>query len=247
MPKLKPRPQKPLDFHYKFNFPDGKSAEFKVRLHGDTLALEHEQRAEYPEWTKLSVHQCANCPLQEAECPHCPVAQKLTDVIEFFKDQLSSDTALIEITAGPRTYKKDAAVAIGVSAIVGLCMATAGCPILDKLKPLAQTHMPFPTHRESVYRHIANYLLGQYLRARKGKKPDWEMKGFGKLMDDVRTVNQSFCKRLHTVCSQDANLNALVHLDCFADNASLLVQLSALDNLERAFHGIIDDDSFLEG
>lgn len=232
---------KPLEFRYRFLFPNGSERMFLVRLDGGDLSLIREPRDEYPSWTELSFHKCPNCPLDEAEHSHCPVATGLTEVIEFFKTQWSSDTVDIEIRTEARTYLKRAPLAMGVSALFGLHMATAGCPILDRLKPMTRTHVPFATIYETMSKHFAVYMLAQFFRARKGKTPDWEMKDFVKHVEAVRTVNKAFVQRLYAVCSKDANLNAIVHLDCFADSAAFVVQKKGLDELEKAFSAYLED------
>lgn len=225
----------PLTFRYKFIFPDGSEKEFVIELEGGSLRLQRPKRPSYPDWTRLSVHQCPNCPLKESEHPRCPVAESLVDVVETFKDMISSQFVEIEIRTDTRTYRKRASLSDGVSAMVGLYMVTSGCPVLDMLKPMARTHLPFSDLGETVYRTLSMYALAQVLRARQGLAPDWEMKNLLSVMEEVRTVNRSFCKRLHQVCNQDAALNAVVHLDCFADNSSFQLQRKILDKLAVLF------------
>ena len=206
------------------------------------MTPKHEPRADYPEWTRLGHVQCPNCPLKEATSPQCPVAARLTDVIEFFKDSVSNDKVTIEIKTSARTYLKEADLSTGISALMGLYMATSGCPILDKLKPMVTTHLPFATLKETLYRLLSNYMLAQYFRARNGKKPDLEMKGFMAMVQEIGAVNKAFCKRLYSICKEDAPLNAVVHLNAFTDSAGFLTAKTSLSNLEKTFHALIDAD-----
>lgn len=232
-----------LKFRYKFIFRDGGVKEFVVRLNGATLALKTEKRDSYPEWTKLDFERCANCPLPEEGNEHCPVALGLYDVLDFFKDFLSSADTYLNIEAENRTYLKRTPLSTGVSALIGLVMATAGCPIFDKLKPMVRTHLPFPTLQESMYRFLAMYMLSQYFQAQRGKEPDFKMEGMLKLLDDVRSANKNFCKRLYSVCRKDASLNAIVHLDCFADNTAFFLKKKGLEDVEKTFHAHFENDS----
>ena len=240
-------PGKTLEFQYRFVFPDGSRREFVVRIDAASLSLVLEPRKEWPEWVGLGQSQCPNCPLAESEHPRCPAAVGLIDVVELLKDSVSSQQVDIEVRTEARTYAKKATLAAGVSSVIALCMPTSGCPILDKLRPMVFTHLPFATLDQNLHRQLATYLLAQFFRARKGLEPDWQLKGLVKLSDDIRVVNQHFCKRLRTVCRRDAAINALVHLDCLADNASFTLRKKGLDKIERCFSAFLKDDQPVRG
>lgn len=228
-------PPKPLDYRYRFSMPDGKVKEFKLRLDGATLRLESPPGGAMPEWTRLSHRQCPNCPLSEDRHPRCPVAVNLVEVIEFFKDLRSSEQVGVEIVSDARAYFKRVPIAVGISALIGITMVTSGCPILDKLKPMVRTHLPFATLEETLYRMVGMYMLLQHFRAKRGEEPDWELKGFLALVEDIRKVNKSFCERLYSVCRADSNLNALVHLDCFVDSSAFQIERKGLAGIEKLF------------
>ena len=57
-----------------------------------------------------------------------------------------------------------------VFSLIGIYMVTSGCPIMDKLRPMARFHLPFASTEETIYRAISTYLLGQYFLEQKGKK-----------------------------------------------------------------------------
>ncbi|MFH1723857.1 MAG: hypothetical protein ABII00_04455 [Elusimicrobiota bacterium] len=224
-----------IRFHYKFTFIDGTVKEFEVALDAKTLSLVKERKDSYPGWTRLSACKCPNCPLSEADHPRCPAAVNLADVVDFFKDSLSSETVDVEITTAARTYTKRTPLYSAVSGLVGLLMPASGCPMLEKLKPMVRTHLPFATLKETLYRMVSMYMMAQYFQAKRGKAPDWRMTGLIKLLEDLRMVNRSFCERLYDICSEDATLNAVVHLDCFADNAIFFLQKKGLEEFERSF------------
>jgi hypothetical protein len=95
-------------------------------------------------------------------------------------------------------------------------MVTSGCPIMDKLRPMVRFHLPFPSYDETRYRAMSMYLVGQYLRYKKGKKPDWDLKGFVKMYEEIKKVNRGFNERLQNINHANANTFALVILDSFA-------------------------------
>lgn len=233
-------PKKTVDITYRFTLPNGEKKEFLVQLDPETLALRLPERRDLPEWTRLEHQQCGNCPLKAENSPHCPTAVALVEVIDAFKDSLSSSMAEVEIVTEARSYRKHAPLAAGVSGLIGLVMSTSGCPILDKLKPMVREHLPFATLKESLYRFLSMYALAQFLKGWKGKPQDLEMKGLVALLEDLRTVNRAFCQRLYAVCRKDASLNALVHLDCFADNTQFFLKRKGLDELARYFHAHLD-------
>lgn len=224
-----------LAFDYRFTLTDGKAKEFRIELDKQTLCLRLPEATSYPDWTKLSYHQCPNCPLKEKDSPHCPIARNLVDVIDFFKHSISHDRARVDITSDSRTYSKEAALQDGISSLVGIVMVTSGCPIMDKLKPMAKTHLPFASGEETMFRAISMYLLAQYYTYKRGGIPDWDLNHLTKIYEEVRVVNKSFCKRLASTCVQDASLNAVIHLDCFADRASLSLEDKQLEGFAKFF------------
>jgi hypothetical protein len=232
---------KTLDFNYTFTFPDGSKREFPVRIRPGDLTLIREPLKQVPDWVKLGRCQCPICPLKEAEHPNCPVAEGLVEIVAYVADSVSSQLVDIEVRTEHRTYTKKGTLATGVSSLIALCMPTSGCPILDKLRPMVFTHLPFATLEQNLHRQLATYLLAQFFRSRKGMQPDWELKGLVKMSEDIRVVNRAFCKRLRAVCRNDAAINALVHLDCLADNAAFTLQKKGLGHIERCFAAYFEE------
>lgn len=228
------------EYHYKLTFGDGDVKEFKVRLNPQTMEL-LDMKTEGPEWTKLDNHKCGNCPLDSATTPYCPVALGVADVIEAFKDTVSTTPCTVEITAPTRTYIKRTQISQAISALIGIYMVTSGCPIMSRMRPMVLTHLPFATITETRYRALAMYLLAQFFRMHKGMEADWDLQGLFDFSQDVRTINQGFCDRLHTVCSMDAGLNAVISLDCFAGSTQLALKTNALDRLEGLFSAYLKD------
>jgi hypothetical protein len=233
--------EEPFILNYKFKLGDGTEKLFVIRLNQENLSLIGAEGGTHPEWTRLDNKKCGNCPLDSAQHPHCPVAVALEEAIDFFKDRLSSDRVDVEVTMPTRTYLASQPMSTAASSLIGIYMVTSGCPILGKLKPMVRTHLPFADLSESLYRFISMYMLGQHFRAKRGQQADVEMKNFAALLEDMRTVNRSFCQRLYSVCEKDASLNALVHLDCFADNTAFAVQKRGLEGIESTFDDFLRD------
>ena len=225
----------PVTCRYRFAFSDGTEQAFTAELDPATLTLVQPPKTSYPHWTKLSHHQCPNCPLKEADSPQCPAAVSLIGLVQDMSRATSYDEADITIESDARRYEKRTSVQRGVSSLTGLYMATSGCPVMGKLRPMVRHHLPFATVEETEYRVLSMYLLAQYLIAKRGGTPDWELKHLRTLYEDIREVNRAFSKRLSAIPAEDANLNAIVILDTFADSITFSIDKQLLDELEALF------------
>ncbi|MBI4424712.1 MAG: hypothetical protein HY554_13345 [Elusimicrobia bacterium] len=228
-----------MNLRYRFVLASGEEKVFELALDGETLSLAGKPGRALPEWTRLDNEQCPNCPLKAATTPRCPVAANLVDVIEGFKDGISFHEAEITITAPAREYRKRAPLQTGISSLIGVVMVTSGCPVLDRLRPMVCTHLPFAEVNETMYRAISMYLLAQYFLHKRGRAPDWELKDLVKIYDEISTVNRHFAKRLKTIQIEDATLNALVSLDCFANISVCSIMDDSLSQLENLFHAYL--------
>lgn len=228
-----------MSFLYRFRFNDGHVRTFEVRLDPSNLNLLTEPREDPPDWSRLEYYQCPHCPLPRDEL-RCPVAANLAGVFDYFRDCVSHEEVDVEVEMGARVYSKRTPLQDAVSSLVGIYMVTSGCPILAKLKPMVATHLPFATLEETTYRAVSTYLLAQFLRARRGATPDWDLTGLTDLYDEIEAVNASFFERIKEAQLEDAGLNALVHLDCFARFASFVLSDANLEEWERQF------DAYLE-
>jgi hypothetical protein len=246
-----------MHLRYTFSLTDGSERRFEVILDPRTLELRSARSGDAaprpagtvddardassafaappPEWTALENEQCLNCPLRREDSPHCPVALAVDPVIAAFHDSISHHQALITIETPARTYQKHATLQAGISGVIGLLMSTAGCPILDKLRPMVRTHLPFATLPETMFRAMGMYLLAQYFISQRGGTPNWDLKGLGEVYAEVRKVNKAFLKRLRTLKIEDASLNAIVNLDVFATFTTMTLDAANLEEVEDLF------------
>ncbi len=225
---------------YRFGMKGGQECRFDLVLDDKTLGLAP-AAGEPPEWTRLGNKQCPHCPLRAAEHPCCPVARNLGPVIAEFASRISFEEADISIVTEHREYRRRAPLQSGISSLIGLVMVASGCPHLDKLRPMVYTHLPFATTEETTYRAVSMYLLAQYLRGQRGLKADWELSGLVRLYEAVSLVNKTFVERLKTIKLEDASLNAVVRLDCFAAMTATLVAAQALSGVEALFQPYLAD------
>jgi hypothetical protein len=226
-----------ITYNYKFIFKDGAPKEFNIELDSVTLNLIDTGDKTCPKWTKLGCFKCPNCTLDERQHEFCPIAVNMMDLVDYFGNFASYEPAEVIVTTQERTYIKKVSLQHGVSSLIGIYMVTSGCPILDKLKPMVRFHLPFGTIEETKYRAISMYLLAQYCINQHGGQPDWDLHKLAEAYENIRTVNESFCKRLRTIEHKDTNLNALVVLDIFADSVNLSIDRRMVDDLDYLFKG----------
>ncbi len=220
----------PIRIDYTYRFRSGLERTFNLLLDGGTLALILQKRPEPPLWTLLNHKKCANCPLDDRVYLHCPVALNFADIAEPFKDMLSHENVSVTVTTAERTYSKETTIQLGLSPLIGIIMTTSGCPVMEHLKPMVRFHLPFASLEETIFRMVSMYLLVQYYHHQDGKPAEWELEGLKKIYGEVSIVNRDFANRLRDAAKKDANINALVNLDCFA----AMLPLAAEDTL----HGL---------
>jgi len=206
----------PIKIDYAYQFKTGALVRFNLRLDRETLALQLEKRPDPPLWALLNHKKCENCPLDERRHLHCPVALNFADIAEPFRDMLSHEKVMVTVTTEERTFSKETMIQHGLSPLVGIIMTTSGCPIMEHLKPMVRFHLPFASLDETIFRMVSMYLFVQYYRHQDGKPAEWNLDGLLKAYAEVSIVNRDFANRLRNAAKKDANINALVNLDCIA-------------------------------
>ena len=78
------------------------------------------------------------------------------------------------------------------------------------------------------------------MRSKSGEEPDWDLKKLDKIYDNIRQVNKSFTERLRNIQAQDATLNALINLDCFAISVKFSLNFDMLDEITDFFGAYMD-------
>jgi len=224
-----------ITYHYTFLFPDKSAKEFIVTLDTSTLHVVQPVRLNYPEWMKLKFNQCPRCSLDTSKNEYCPIAISLYDPIECFRHHKSFEPLEVSISTKERRYIHQTTLQKGLSSLIGIFMVTSGCPAMEKLKPMVRFHLPFATEEETKYRALSMYLLSQFFVSRHGGNPDWEMKGLVGLYEDIRMINRSFTGRLIGTTTEDASINAVVILDCFADSIAFSITEDLLEEIEKLF------------
>jgi hypothetical protein len=210
---------------YLFRLESGDEHRFDVEL--DRPAAQG--AAGLPAWTALAANTCPHCPLPKTPGAVCPAAADLAPVVKRFSALASIVRAEVRVITAVREVRKDTDVQTALSGLMGLILATGGCPILHRLRPLAQTHLPFLTETEMVYRMAAMQLFGCFLR---GEPASFD--GLHHFFDDLDTLDKAFAERLRLAAEKDASLNALMVLHARAMIASLSID-QELERIRRWF------------
>lgn len=121
----------------------------------------------FPQWTRLDHKQCACCPLKTETYSHCPAAIRMHEVLETFKDFESVERVHLTVETERRTCVQDCDLQSGLNSMLGLLMATSGCPVVGKLRAIT-FHMPFCSFGETLFRSVSAYLTKQYFAKQDG-------------------------------------------------------------------------------
>jgi len=95
---------------------------------------------------------------------------------------------------------------------------TSGFPVLGRMGPMVRFHLPFASELETLVRASSMYLLRQYLIGKAGGDSDWSLQGLAEEYRATAEVNRAFARRLRAATPSDANVNALIRLDTFAQS-----------------------------
>lgn len=215
-----------VNIRYVFRFPDERQEVFDLHLDAETLELIHTIPETLPSWTRIGFYQCPNCVLTPETHSYCPVAIHLVKVMAICNDVLSYDSIHVDIFTYERVVYKDTSVQKGISSLMGLIIATSGCPHTGFFKPMARFHLPLASAEETIYRAASMYLLAQYFRHKQGQEADLEMTGLMRIYQDIEVINKSMAQRLLTISDKDSMLNALNILDIFAKSLPFAVEES---------------------
>jgi hypothetical protein len=201
----------PHRIRYRFDLPDGSQSTLDFAFDAIDFRLSNPAPAEPPFWTELKFNQCANCPLNASEHTHCPAALQMTSTLEPLKALVSFDTVGVTVVQAERTVYAETSAQQAMSSVLGLIMATAGCPWTDHLRPMARFHLPFASEAETVYRSICMYLLALEITGA-------DEKGFAalqELYENLHVVNRDMSRRLGAATRSDPARNAIALLDSY--------------------------------
>jgi hypothetical protein len=225
---------KPITIKYRFRLENGQGDSYQVDLDPQSMESIQPQNTKLPNWVNLDFNQCDNCPLTLKQTLRCPAAVSMVRLVNRFARLLSYDDITVVVVTDERVIYKQTTIQRGVCSLMGLLMATSGCPMMAFFKPMARFHLPFASTDETIWRAISSYLLAQYYLHQDGKPADVQFEGLSRIYSEIQTVNISFAKRLRAACQHDSMVNAIILLDMFAQSMPSAIDES-LDEIKPIF------------
>lgn len=223
-----------ITINYSFDLANGTKKRFLINLDPKTSLMKSSSHSK-AEWTRLSTHQCSCCQLDRNSVGHCPIACNIADLVTAFRDILSHASCTVSCITTERTTVKETIVQDGLSSIMGIIMATSGCPTLDILRPMARFHLPFATVDESMFRIVSIYLLRQYFIEKEGGTADFRLHRIKQHWEHIERVNEGMLNRIRYAAELDADKNAIVILNCLAQILPMEIDEN-LQSLYPLFH-----------
>lgn len=221
----------PLRIKYSFQFRDGRKIDYEIALERESFRLlEPAAPKEPPAWTALEVEKCPNCPLSAETTPQCPVALRLSSLIDVFKNESSHEEVGVRVDTEERVYLKQCKTQEALFSLFGLIMATSGCPVMNYLRPMARFHLPFSSVEESIIRSVSMHLFRQYFIKKNGGTPDYELKELDQKYEEIQKVNLGISRRLqHMVSRADATQNTVTAFHSISKMLSISINKNLMN------------------
>jgi hypothetical protein len=200
---------------YRFKFETNVEERFHLQLDAQTAELVKTKET-LPSWTALTFHQCSHCPLRPDTHPDCPLAAHLANIVVRFNQFLPYAKVHLDVVTTERSISQDTTVQAGVGSLMGLVMATSGCPYTAFFRPMARFHLPLASAAETMYRSVSTYLMAQYFLNKEQKDIDFSLKGLEQIYENIHIVNTGIAERLLSASKKDSTVDAVVQLDIYA-------------------------------
>jgi hypothetical protein len=204
-----------ISFNYIFDLPDKKQIHKEIQLDAQKLDIINNHPKILPDWTTLDFCQCPHCPLSMSSHTHCPLAVNLVNIIHELDTLYSYHEIYIKVVMGNRTISQETTVQKALGSLMGLVIATSGCPHTLFFKSMARFHLPLADEEETISRVTSMYLLGQYFMKEEGYPADFHFKGLMQIYENMHIVNKETAKRLRVASKTDSAVNAIILLDMF--------------------------------
>jgi len=225
----------PLEIRYQFGLADGSEEAFDLRLDPLTAEPLDPLPDDLPKWTRMDFQGCPDCPLDPSAVT-CPLAGRLEPLVSRLGHLTSFSELDLQVDTAERRYSKRVPAQDAIASLMGLLNGTSGCPNMAFFRPMARFHLPLANLDETFYRVVSMYMLGQFMRHRKGLSVDMAMAGLSQHYARINVVNKYLVKRLRAAAREDGTLNAAVLLDMLAMTMPMMLdELPSLDYLFQAF------------
>ena len=214
---------------YRFQKPDNSQEDLSFELDAISLELISNVPERLPTWTELSFYQCPNCLFDIVTHTHCPLAVNMVNIVNRFEDLISYDKIRVDVTTEERRISQRTTAQNGISSMMGLVIATSGCPHTAFFRPMARFHLPLASKEETIFRATSMYLLAQYFLKKAGQAADFDLEGLTKIYDNMQIINNAIVERLRAATTTDSSVNAIVILDNYAKFLPFAIEKSLED------------------
>lgn len=225
---------------YEFIFKSGEEFQYQIEI--DPVRQEHPAPVGAPpDWARLDVDKCSICPLHSATTEYCPLALRLTPILSF-SPHSAFESVQVRVHKDSMTIDSQTTVQEAYRSLIGLIMATSGCPHTRFFKPMAWFHLPFSTQDETLFRACATFLFFQFFDPGEADV-EGHFSDLKKVYENIHIVNQQIAKRLRKASAAESAINALTILDIFAQSIQPTLNQS-LQQLEFLFKPQTDELKF---
>jgi len=209
------RPEQVVEIAYCISNAEGHAQHYVIKLDGQSARLLNQPPASPPDWTRLEVCRCTNCPLDVATHSHCPLAVQVAQVVDDWATAFSFQDVDYSVTTSERRFSGTTEAKKILGSLLGLIMATSDCPRMLFLRPLARFHLPMASPEETAFRALSAYLLERYFLAN-DKVSTATLDGFIERYTEIQTVNEGLAARIKVASQEDAVIDAVLGLDLLA-------------------------------
>lgn len=166
----------------------------------------------------------------------------LVDIVKRFDHILSYDEISMEVIMDERCISRRTTAQRGLSSLMGIVIASSGCPHTVFFKPMVRFHLPLASEEETLYRATSMYLLAQYFLQKEGKKADFELHGLEQIYNNIHLLNTAIAERLRAASKTDSSVNAIIMLDMYAKAMPYAIEES-LEEIRYLFTPYLTDCS----
>ena len=187
---------------------------------------------EPPQWCDLEYKRCPNCTLDPIWHKRCPLAVRLIPYVNLPSIKSYDEvTAVVEMDH--KTTSTETSAQEALSSLMGVIMASSGCPHTRFFKPMAWHHHPFATPEETLYLACTTYL-SSYVFSNKDHSCEVSFDDLKEIYNNIHQVNVHIAQRIHNHSATDSALNAIVLLDMITKDLPLAVD-EGLTELTQIF------------
>lgn len=130
-----------ISIQYCFRLTGDKEEVFCVTSDAHHLDLVNNIPEVLPQWTSLEYCQCPNSTLDADIHAYCPLIVHLVNLVDRFKNIILYDESYMDVVTEERRIYQRTTAQRGISSLMGLIIATSGCPHTVFFKPMSSVSL----------------------------------------------------------------------------------------------------------